>query len=244
MSDESTILYTDSSTSIPHEEVSNDRRLRWFELSLVVLIAIGGSFITSLNILLTGRIDAAWVHNLRWASGLFHQLTCLALLGYVLSRRKLQFTDLGLRWSFRDLGSGLLVAFASYWSYAIGYYFVHSVHGVFFGSGTSGVSFRTAFANPTFLAIPFALINPFFEELVVRAYLMTELKDLTGSWLISGAASLIVQTSYHLYYGWVGALSLSFQFLVFTIYFARTRKATPVIVAHGIFDLWALLRIW
>jgi len=73
---------------------------------------------------------------------------------------------------------------------------------------------------------------------------MTEVKDLTGSWTLSAAASIVIQSSYHLYYGWEGAISLSFQFLIFAIYYARTRRATPVIVAHGIFDILGLVTLW
>ncbi len=94
------------------------------------------------------------------------------------------------------------------------------------------------------MAIPYSLLNPFFEELIVRAYLMTEVRALTGSWMLATALSVVVQFSYHLYYGWEGAIALSFLFLVFSIYYARTQRATPIIVAHGIFDIWGLVRMF
>ena len=73
---------------------------------------------------------------------------------------------------------------------------------------------------------------------------MTEVKALTGSWILSAALSIALQSSYHLYYGWLGAITLSFQFLAFAIYYARTQRATPIIVAHGFFDIIALIRLW
>jgi membrane protease YdiL (CAAX protease family) len=94
------------------------------------------------------------------------------------------------------------------------------------------------------MALPFAFLNPFFEELIVRAYLMSELTELTGSRLLAVAISVLIQSSYHLYYGWEGAIALSFQFLVFAIYYARTRKAVPLIIAHGFFDVYWLIRLW
>ena len=100
------------------------------------------------------------------------------------------------------------------------------------------------FAHPSVLAIPFTLMNPFFEELLVRAYLMTEIVELTGSSALAIAVSVAVQTSYHLYYGWSGALSLAFLFLAFALYFARSRRALPVVVAHGVFDIYGLVRLW
>ena len=65
------------------------------------------------------------------------------------------------------------------------------------------------------MAVPYSLLNPFFEELTVRAYLMSEVQDLTGSMNLAAFLSVVVQFSYHLYYGWTGAIALSFQFLIF-----------------------------
>jgi len=87
------------------------------------------------------------------------------------------------------------------------------------------------------------LLNPFFEELIVRAYLMTEIGELTGSWILAVGVSVVFQAGYHIYYGWPVAVSLGFQFLVFALYYAKTRRAAPIILAHGIFDFWALIRL-
>ena len=72
---------------------------------------------------------------------------------------------------------------------------------------------------------------------------MTEIKELTGSSVLAIALSVVFQASYHLYYGWVGALSIGFLFLVFAIYYARYKRAEPIIVAHAVFDLYALIRL-
>jgi membrane protease YdiL (CAAX protease family) len=62
--------------------------------------------------------------------------------------------------------------------------------------------------------------------------------------ITSNSLSVVVQFSYHLYYGWEGAIALSFQFLVFALYYAHSRRILPVIVAHGFFDIYAVLRLW
>ena len=92
--------------------------------------------------------------------------------------------------------------------------------------------------------MPFALLNPFYEEIVVRAYLMTEVRELTGSVTLAAAASLALQTSYHIYYGWAGAATLGVAFISFVGYFAIWRRALPVVVAHAIFDLVGYFRLW
>ena len=215
------------------------KSFRWFELVLVLVLAFGGSFLNSLYLMRTGKAGVPAMSGFRWARGFAQEIPCLLLLWYVLSRRRLSFRNIGLRWSVRDVVSGIGLLFVSYVVYMVGGFIIFSVHHAFFPLGTSGVT-AADLSTHSVLAIPFALINPFFEELIVRAYLMTEVKSLTGSWTVATALSVIIQWSYHLYYGWDGSLSIAFTFLVFSIYFARTRKATPLIVAHGLLDLWAL----
>jgi membrane protease YdiL (CAAX protease family) len=232
-----------SPAEAPPERTANEKRYRWFELSTVLLVTVGGGFVNSLYILNNGKGASSGIQDSRWAIAIFQELTGLLLLGYVLSRRRLRFRDLGLRSSFRDLGAGLAVTLASYLTYCVGYFLVHWIHGILFSSTQSGLTPREVFGHPSIMALPLILLNPFFEELIVRAYLMTEIKDLTGSWTLSVAVSVVVQFSYHLYYGWERAIAISFLFLAFAIYYARTQKATPVIVAHGIFDVVAMARL-
>ncbi len=227
------------------EPVIDDRRRRWFELCLVLLITVGSSFLSSLYLLNAGRVENPARSSLRWINGLFHEVLCMLLLGYVLSRRGKRLRDLGLRWSFRDLFAGVGIWLAAVLSSFGGALLLHGVHRAIFGPGTpAGLTAQQMFGHPSYIAIPFFLFNPLFEETIVRAYLMSEVRALTGSWTLAAAVSIVVQTSYHLYYGWLGALTLSFQFVIFAIFYARTQKATPIVVAHGIVDVLALIRLW
>jgi len=183
------------------------------------------------------------ISNARWTIGIVQEITALLLLGYVLSRRGLSLTNLGFRWAVRDAGIGLLLAGLSYAAYVTGSMLVHLVHYSMCGSLATGPTANDFFAHPSVVMIPFSLLNPFFEELIVRAYLMTEVVQLTGSSALAVFLSVAVQFSYHLYYGWAGAISLAFLFLTLALYYARARRALPVIVAHGFFDIYALLRL-
>jgi len=223
---------------------SDPRRQRWFEVSLVLFVTVVPSFLNALHILQAGPSAAPPMSNARWLVGLVQEIGGLLLLAYVLSRRNICFRNLGLRWSLKDVGVGLLVSGASFAAYLFGSAIVHLVHYWIYGSPATGPSGRDLFAHPSVAFIPFCLLNPFFEELIVRAYLMTEVLDLTGSSTLAVASSVAVQFSYHLYYGWAGAISLSFLFLVFALYYLRSRQALPVIVAHGVFDIYALVRLW
>jgi len=231
---------------VPAEPPSSpaDKRLRWFELSLVLIVCFAESILGSIEILKDGPSAVHHSSQIGYATGIVHQMAGLALLGYVLARRRIRIASLGLRWSFGDLGGGLLVAVVAYLAYAGGLALIHLFNSATHSPSQSAQIARAMFGHPSILAIPYTIVNPFFEELIVRAYLMTEVRALTGSWILAAALSVVVQFSYHLYYGWEGAIGLSFVFLVSAIYYARTQKATPIIVAHGIFDIPALIRLW
>src|SRR6202171_224093 len=226
------------------EVLASVRRQRWFEVSLVLLVAFGSALVNALFLLKNGPSGTPPMNSARWIIGIVQEVTALLLLGYVLSRRSLRFKDLGLRWSLGDVGVGLLVTGSSFAAYLLGSTIVHLFHYAMYGIMARGPSGSDFFAHPSVAAIPFSLLNPFFEELIVRAYLMTEVLDLTGSSSLAVALSVAVQFSYHLYYGWAGAISLSFQFLIFALYYARSRRALPIIVAHGFFDIYGLVRLW
>lgn len=224
--------------------VDGEKRLRWFELFLVVATVFGGYVVRSAFVLAIGKTGPQPLSLLRCAVGIFQETTGLLLVGYILSRRKVRFADLGVHWSRKELLSGLGVTVVAYIFYIVGYYILYFIHAFMFSSAPNATKLNAALGHPSLLAIPFILLNPFFEELIVRAYLMTEIGALTGSWKLAALASVLLQGTYHLYYGWLGALSLSFQFLFFSIYYAKTRRATPIIIAHGAFDIWGLVRLW
>jgi membrane protease YdiL (CAAX protease family) len=234
----------ETSTGDQSEVLSDAKRQRWFEVLLVLLVSFGGFFLNSLYLLRNGPSAAPNVSSFRWTIGILHEITALILLGYVLSRRRLGFKDLGLQWSLGSVGAGLKVTFVSYLTYAFGAAAVRGLQYAILGSATMGPTGKDFFAHPSTAAVPFFLLNPFFEELIVRAYLMTEIADLTGSSALAVVVSVLVQFSYHLYYGWVGALSLCFPFVVFAIYYAHSRRALPIIVAHEFFDILGLIHVW
>jgi membrane protease YdiL (CAAX protease family) len=228
----------------PPETGANDRVRRWLELSLVLVVSFGPFFLNGLYVWKTGVSSTLFALNRRYTTGLAVEVAGLLVLGVVLWRRRLRLRDLGVGWSLSDIPMGLAVAVVSYVVYTFGYSLVWAFHLRLDPSATSLYTNHEPFFRPSLAAIPDTLLNPFFEEVIVRAYLMTEVKDLTGSWGWATAISIAVQASYHLYFGWEWALCMSFQFLVFAVYYAQTRRATPIILAHGVFDVWALLRIW
>jgi membrane protease YdiL (CAAX protease family) len=223
--------------------LKEDRRQRWFELFLVLSLSVGMSLLTSIYFLHNPPSVAMQLTTLRSFYAIAHESLSLLLLVYVLSRRKLGLKDLGLQWSRRDIVPSVAVTVVSVLVYGAGALILQLLHYGFYRSIWQGTSARQFFSGPTWMAVPFMLLNPFFEELIVRAYVMTEIKELTGSTVLAIGFSVFLQASYHLYYGWYGALSIAFLFLVFAIYYARSKRAGPIIFAHAAFDFYALIRM-
>src|SRR5215472_1534932 len=80
----------------------DDKRMRWFEVGLVLLVAFGGSILRSLYLLKFGPNHEHYFSIARWPALIIQEISGLLLLGYVLSRRGLGLSSLGLRWSARD----------------------------------------------------------------------------------------------------------------------------------------------
>lgn len=86
-----------------------------------------------------------------------------------------------------------------------------------------------------------AIINPFGEEVLVRGFLQTRLRQAGHGALVVVLISTALQTSYHLYQGLIPCLALAPGFLVFAAYYQTHRRLWPVVIAHLIMDVMAML---
>lgn len=101
-------------------------------------------------------------------------------------------------------------------------------------------------ASPVGTAAPWviavgAIINPVVEEFLWLGYGITALRryGTRTAVVISIALRMLV----HLYQGRVAFIGILPLAVVFTLYFVRTRRLWPVIVAHLLFDTVALLSV-
>ncbi|MGA8037388.1 MAG: CPBP family intramembrane glutamic endopeptidase [Candidatus Acidiferrales bacterium] len=216
--------------------------MRWFELALVLAIAFLRPLTGSIHIFMSGQEKFAGTSPLGWVFAAASDVLVIVLLGYVLARSGRKFWDIGLRWSFADCGVGVALAVRALIVNAIGAGVIAvalNELGISVSHTTNHYWGRGTFWTPwSFL---YLLVTPAFEELLVRAYLMTELIELTGSTALSVVASTLFQASYHIYYGWFGVTTVALIFVTFALYFARYRRALPCIVAHETYDLIATL---
>ena len=83
--------------------------------------------------------------------------------------------------------------------------------------------------------------NAILEEVVVVGYLMTRLRDLGMRTGVIIATSAILRGSYHLYQGFGAFVGNAVMGVVFALFFLRTRRVLPLIVAHTVLDVVAFV---
>jgi len=83
--------------------------------------------------------------------------------------------------------------------------------------------------------------NAILEEVVVVGYLVTRLRQL--GWRIAAviAASALLRGSYHLYQGLGAFVGNVVMGVIFALFFLRTRRVLPLIVAHTLLDVVAFV---
>jgi membrane protease YdiL (CAAX protease family) len=218
--------------------VSNAQR--WTDLGLVLLVAFATSVAGSISLAFhPGPIQYS---NMRLALGLLDEAVALLLFFVLFKRQGRQLRSIGFGFQWTDLPKAAgLVAVA----FTVMGLMVATVHYAYFlitqrtfhdngpHSGFSGSSLA--------LILPFIILNGLFEETLVRGYLMTEFIDLRGSVVLATVISLGLQTSYHLYYGIYGAAMVGCGLSVLAIYYAKSRRLMPVILAHMLWDFITVL---
>ena len=92
--------------------------------------------------------------------------------------------------------------------------------------------------------VPALVLNAFeaglVEEVIVLAYLITRLRQLSWTPLQAIAASALLRGSYHLYQGWGGFVGNLAMGALFGVLFLRWgRRTWPFVVAHVLLDVGA-----
>jgi membrane protease YdiL (CAAX protease family) len=86
-----------------------------------------------------------------------------------------------------------------------------------------------------------AFENGFLEEVLVVGYLLTRLDQLGVRPWKAIAISSVLRGSYHLDQGFGGFLGNAVMGVVFALWFRRTRRLWPLVVAHTLLDVVAFV---
>jgi len=91
------------------------------------------------------------------------------------------------------------------------------------------------------VSVLIALQNGFLEEVLVVGYLLLRLRQLDLHPVIAIAVSAVLRGSYHLYQGYGGFVGNVAMGVVFAFVFLRWRRLWPLVLAHALIDIVALV---
>jgi membrane protease YdiL (CAAX protease family) len=235
------------STLIQEPELSSPIEIksgavRLTELALVLAVAFVGPIFRSLVAFFGPAQIGGYSSNSALAYAICSELTALGVLLYVLFRQGRRWQSLFGDWKAKDIltAGGLLLyyIFAATLLYLIIQKTAFSITGHYLIPRDVKAMLGLKLSP---LAVVFVFINPIFEELIVRGYLMTEIMDIGGSKLLAVVVSVGLQTTYHLYQGGLNASIVGACFFIMSVYYAKTRRIAPIILLHFGMDATAVV---
>ena len=162
-----------------------------------------------------------------------HQIDVVA---YLLWRQGRRPSEIGLMFRLSDIPLSFGIAIVAYIGYVAVFFVLPRTATVGDGMAEGPAALQGLLSSQVSLLVGLALVNPIFEEVVVRAYPMIDLEHLTGSRIVAVVVSAGVQGYCHLYQGWRGAVALTAMFIIFSVFFVYSGRAVPIILAHLYFD--------
>jgi membrane protease YdiL (CAAX protease family) len=165
-----------------------------------------------------------------------YEIVVLGVIGGFLYFRGWTLHQFGLAPNLKDTGIGILLTAAGYLVYLVAFFLTSLLT-------TDLTKQAEALVAPSldlYAVVAASVINPFFEELFVCAYVITTVKK-SRSDTFALNVSIGIRMAYHLYQGAIGFISIIPFGFIFGYWYLRTGRLWPVIVAHAIFDLIGLL---
>jgi membrane protease YdiL (CAAX protease family) len=86
-----------------------------------------------------------------------------------------------------------------------------------------------------------AIENAALEEVIMVGYLFTRWRQIGWSWPVVLGASALLRGTYHLYQGFGGFVGNLAMGLILGLFFLRSRRVMPLVVAHTLLDVVAFV---
>ena len=201
------------------------RKLRLLELALVLSVAF---LIPTFSSLLHWWTNAQRSYDTGTDSvyRLLQDSTAISVLVYVLYRQGRSLRTIGLTARSSDIS----------WTLAVTVCAKLLASGIVTLFVVYHVALPKAHPPPNYGFLKWLAVVPgaALEELIARAYLMTEVAALSGSMALAVIVSVGFQCFYHLYQGVPAVLYHAGTFFAYAVFYAYTRRATPVVLAHAL----------
>jgi uncharacterized protein len=212
------------------------------EFFLVVLLAFGLFSVASVRALfgpLTGRAALLFDDHRVWTL-LVYQLSVAPVIMYILWERGWKWPDFTVHVTPRGVLQGMGLGIVAFALSKAAFLMTSSV-------ATASVAPAAAVAVPAAAGLltvagilGAAIVKAVFEEILVVGYVIQSLRGRFGIALAVNA-SIALRMSFHLYQGPGAFLTFAVLGLVFTLFYIRTGRLWPLIVAHALVEAIHLL---
>ena len=166
-----------------------------------------------------------------------YEFIILSVLVPFLFIRNWRLKDLNLHFSLRLVGVAFLLIIArnilsnlSYKAFSILPFFTPELE----------KAVTVKWSITIYSLIPMLVVNSLFEESIVVGYLFKRLEKVSGVLVI--LISILIRQVYHLYQGPITFFVIIPTGLVFALYYWKYQHLTPLIIAHGLSNLFTYLR--
>ncbi len=205
------------------------------EFLIVILVSFGYFILSSLlSVLDPGSFAHITEGHLRFL--LIYESIVIVVLWKFLSVRGWHFQQLGLAPKLKDIGIGVALTIAVYVAHTAIMFVIAYI-------APEQITRAGRLVAPDIgLASIFtvSILNAVFEEVFVCGYVITTLRK-THSVSFAINASIAIRLSYHLYQGTARLIGIFPIGLLFALWFARTGRLWPAIIAHCIIDIIGLV---
>jgi uncharacterized protein len=205
-----------------------------------VLVGAFGLALISTVAYLASNEPVAAITETELQSLLIYESATFLVLGGFLHLRGWTFKRVGLIPKFIDpligvgLAVGVYLVFAGLWWLATAAHLQPAY--------LNGASTVVAGQFTLITTIAASIVNALFEEIFVCGYLISVAKE-SGHLAFGVNASVAIRLAYHLYEGGAGVIMVIPVGLTFALWFSRTGRLWPVVIAHALIDIAALLPV-
>ena len=211
------------------------------EFFIVISLAFGYSIIMSaiifINYFLSGASYQYSNSDIALVSNIIYQVLILAMIFSFLNARESNIT-LSNNFNIIKLLGICVILILSYYLF----YYLFIIIATWSSSATiNQTSNLTATKFSLIPIILFSASNGFFEEIIVVGYVIPVVTERRNSFYGLNV-SVFIRLLYHLYQGPVAALHIIPMGLVFGLIFIKYKNIWPLVIAHFVLDVIALLQ--
>jgi membrane protease YdiL (CAAX protease family) len=162
----------------------------------------------------------------------------LALIAFWLPRLRRRWTVrmISAPWRPSDALHAILLVVACQLAYGLAFLAVTAAYRPL---ATEFARYRVVGPLSLWVLVPMVLVNPFFEEILYLGFAANLLRQRFGYWAAFGSV-VVIRLLVHAYQGPLALVSILPLAVILTVYYLRTGRLWPIVLAHVVFDLASL----